>query len=356
MLVLGLETSCDETSAAVVENGRVVRSNVIWSQVAAHAPYGGVVPEIASRQHIQAISQVVRQALAESGVAGPASLGAVAATYGPGLAGALLVGLNFGRGMALALNLPFIPVNHLEGHLHSVWLTTLRDEQPEPDLPMMALIVSGGHTELVLMRGHGDYDVVGRTRDDAAGEAFDKVARLLGLAYPGGPAIQREAQSAADPTRLPRAWLPGTFDFSFSGLKTAVLHRVHDLGGGPASELRGISLPRAEVASIITPEQRANLAAGFQESVVDVLVKKTRDAAEAHDARSVAVVGGVAANRLLRQRMSEAIPLSVHVSTPELSTDNAAMIAGAAWHVPRQDDDVDVAPGLRLATPRVEQE
>jgi N6-L-threonylcarbamoyladenine synthase len=356
MLILGLETSCDETSAAVVEDGRVVRSSVIWSQVAAHAPYGGVVPEIASRRHIQVITRVARQALQEAGVGRAADLGAVAATYGPGLAGALLVGLNFGRGMALCLGVPFVPVNHLDGHLHSVWLRLGPDGGSEPELPMLALIVSGGHTELVLMRDHGDYVLVGRTRDDAAGEAFDKVARVLGMSYPGGPAIQVEAALAQDPVPLPRARLPGTFDFSFSGLKTAVLHRAHELASGrPMTELRGVSLPRVDVAESLSPEQRTNLAAGFQESVVDVLVSKTVQAADHFGACSVAVVGGVAANRRLRERMREMISLPLRISAPDLSTDNAAMIAAAAWFVPKQDDGVDVEPGLRLATRQVAQ-
>jgi N6-L-threonylcarbamoyladenine synthase len=348
MLILGLETSCDETSAAVVEAGRLVRSNIIWSQVAAHAPYGGVVPEIASRQHIQVISTVVRGAVSEAGLDRPGDLDAVAATYGPGLAGALLVGLNFGRAMALGLGIPFIPVNHLDGHLHSVWLAKdLQD--PEPELPLLALIVSGGHTELIIMHDHGRYELAGRTRDDAAGEAFDKVARLLGLGYPGGPAIQEAAIEADGPVHLPRAWLPGTFDFSFSGLKTAVLHAVYEMASGRSPEdLRGRSLPRLDGAANLTAQQRAGIAAGFQESVVDVLVRKTCEAAERYGAQSVAVVGGVAANRRLRENMTAAISLPLRVSPPELSTDNAAMIAAAAWYSPNQADNVDVEPGLRL--------
>jgi N6-L-threonylcarbamoyladenine synthase len=346
-LVLGIETSCDETSAAIVEDGRIVRSNVIWSQVSAHAPYGGVVPEIASRHHVKVITQVAREAMSRAGTK-PKDLHAIGATHGPGLAGALIVGLNFARGMALALGIRFVPVNHLEGHLHSVWLAN-GHSRTSPELPMMALIVSGGHTELVLMKGHGDYSLVGRTRDDAAGEAFDKVARLIGLPYPGGPAIQDEALQAKHPIALPRAWLPGTFEFSFSGLKTAVLHATAEIADPSAStQRRGTSLPGVEAASNLTPLQRANIAAGFQQSVVEVLVAKTRDAAEQNGARSVAVVGGVAANRALREAMMREIPLPVYVSPPELSTDNAAMIAAAAYFVPREDTGVDVEPGLRL--------
>jgi N6-L-threonylcarbamoyladenine synthase len=349
VLILGIETSCDETSAAVVEDGRLVRSNIVSSQIEKHAPFGGVVPEIASRQHVLAITHVVRLALAEAGT-GEGDLDAIAVTHGPGLAGALLVGVSFARGMALGLDVPLIPVNHLEGHLHSVWLATNRPLPSEPQPPMLALIVSGGHTELVLVRGHRDYDVVGHTLDDAAGEAFDKVGRILGLPYPGGPAIQRAAESATDPVVFPRARLPGTFDFSFSGLKTAALHRAYEAATGRnPDELRGTALPRAELDADLSAEQVANLAAGFQESVVDVLVRKTLMAAEAVGARCIAVVGGVAANRALRERFLAASSLPVHVARPEFSTDNAAMIAGAAFFVGHTPHTFDVAPALSLA-------
>lgn len=348
MLILGVETSCDETSVAVVESGRLVRSNVVSSQIALHAPFGGVVPEIASRQHVRAITRVADRALHEAGVV-LEELDAVAATQGPGLAGALLVGLNFARGLALGLEAPFIPVNHLEGHVHSVWLARHQPLPPGPSLPLLALIVSGGHTELVLMRSHGEYRVVGRTLDDAAGEAFDKVARLLGLPYPGGPAIQKAAMQAAEPAPLPRAWLPNTFDFSFSGLKTAVLHAVYRMVEGKSPhETRGRALPQIDVAAGLSPAQVANLAAGFQESVVDVLVSKTLAAAEQFEAAAVAVVGGVAANAVLRERMTQASKLPLSISPPEFSTDNGAMIAAAAYFVPRGEVDVDVLPALKL--------
>lgn len=350
MLILGIETSCDETSAAVVEDGRWVRSNLISSQIALHAPFGGVVPEIASRHHVTAISRVVRQAL-EAGAVEAEDLDGVAVTYGPGLAGALLVGVSFARGFSLGLDLPLRPVNHLEGHLHSVWLSRDPEMQTEPELPMMALIVSGGHTELVLVRGHGEYFVVGHTLDDAAGEAFDKVARLIGLPYPGGPAIQQIAEGATDPLEFPRAWLPGTYDFSFSGLKTAVVHRVYALatGKGP-SQVRGESLPRVDIAEHLTGKQVTNIAAGFQHSVVDVLVSKTIGAAAAHGARTISVVGGVAANRALRERMIAASTLPVVIPALEFSTDNAAMIAGAGYFVPPIARDIDICPGLSLVS------
>jgi N6-L-threonylcarbamoyladenine synthase len=348
VLILGIETSCDETSAAVVEDGRLVYSNVISSQIDSHAPYGGVVPEIASRQHALAIGYVVNLALHEAGVSEEV-LGAVAPTYGPGLAGALLVGLSFARGLALGLGVPLLPVNHLEGHLHSIWLANCLPLPPEPELPIMALIVSGGHTELVLVRGHGAYHVIGRTLDDAAGEAFDKVGRILGLPYPGGPAIQRASASATDPVLFPRAWLPGTFDFSFSGLKTAALHRAYEVSSGrSAHELRGTALPRVDLAENLSSEQVANLAGGFEESVVDVLVTKTIAAAESHDTHSIAVVGGVASNRALRKRFETSSRLHVHIPAPEFSTDNAAMIAGAAYFLRRPAQNVDVSPALSL--------
>jgi N6-L-threonylcarbamoyladenine synthase len=250
----------------------------------------------------------------------------------------------------LALDVPYIPVNHLEGHLHSVWLSRRLPLEPAPRFPLLALIVSGGHTELVLMQDHGRYEVVGRTLDDAAGEAFDKVARLLGLPYPGGPAIQRAAAGATDPVHLPRAWLPNTFNFSFSGLKTAVLHLVYEMVEGKSPhEVRGRSLPRVDVAQGLTAEQSANIAAGFQESVVDVLTAKTAAAADSFAASAVAIVGGVAANARLRQRMTAVIDGPLYISAPEFSTDNAAMIAAAAYFTPLRDEEGDVAPNLSLA-------
>ncbi|HEX6507240.1 MAG TPA: tRNA (adenosine(37)-N6)-threonylcarbamoyltransferase complex transferase subunit TsaD [Chloroflexota bacterium] len=348
MLILGIETSCDETSAAVVRAGRAVLSNVVSSQVDLHAPYGGVVPEIASRQHVRAITLAAERALADAHVS-LAEINAVAATRGPGLAGALLVGYTFGQALALGRDLPFIPVNHLEGHVHSAWLTRDTPAPAEPALPLLALIVSGGHTELVVMRAHGSYELVGRTLDDAAGEAFDKVARLLGLSYPGGPVVQKAATRASAPVQLPRAWLPSSFDFSFSGLKTATLHLVRESAatGGPSR--RNIKREQLDVAPHVRPDEVANIAAGFQESVVDVLVEKTRRAADQYDASSVAVVGGVAANAPLRARLAETITRPLFVASPEFCTDNAAMIAGAAYFV-RPAEAADVESGLELSS------
>ncbi|MGH2441666.1 MAG: tRNA (adenosine(37)-N6)-threonylcarbamoyltransferase complex transferase subunit TsaD [Chloroflexota bacterium] len=344
MLALGIETSCDETSAAVVEDGRRVLSSIVSSQIPHHAPYGGVVPEIASRQHVLAIRGVVALALETAGV-GRNEVQAIAVTQGPGLAGALLVGLSFARGLAMALDVPLFPVNHLEGHLHSVWLSRATPLPDPPPLPMLALIVSGGHTELVVMRDHGDNLVIGKTVDDAAGEAFDKVARVLGLPYPGGPEIERVAATAGHPEALPRAWLRGTHNFSFSGLKTATLRAFRD----HLSVAHRISPENPTGAGqSLPPEEIANLAAGFQESVIDVLVKKSINAAVEHRARSIAVVGGVAANGALRDRMRSASPVPLLVSPPEFATDNAAMIASAGFYLPATRAAIDVLPSLSL--------
>jgi N6-L-threonylcarbamoyladenine synthase len=340
-LILGIETSCDETAAAVVEKGRKILSNVIASQIELHRRYGGVFPEVASRQHILSIIPIIEEAMTGAGV-NWGDLSAVAVTNGPGLAGSLLVGVNAAKGIALAYNLPLLGINHLEGHLYSNWLVT-SGRPPKIEFPVLCLIVSGGHTQLVLVSGHGKYKVLGRTLDDAAGEAFDKVARLLGLGYPGGPAIQEAAAKGnAAAFHFPRAWLKGTYDFSFSGLKTAVLRAVQQCrrnegrptGGQPA----------------VLPVY--NLAAGFQEAVVDVLVEKTRMAAEHFDVKEVLVAGGVAANALLRQEMKARLSRPVRCAPLELCGDNAAMIAAAGyWRLRKKKYagwDLDVLPNLGL--------
>jgi len=328
-LILGIETSCDETAAAVVEDGRGLRSNVIASQFHLHARYGGVVPEVASRHHLEVILQVVDAALADAGAAWR-DLRGVAVTAGPGLAGALLVGVNTAKALAWAHDLPLLGVHHLEAHLYANWLEVPGRPYAEPELPAVGLIVSGGHTDLILMRGHGDYVRLGRTRDDAAGEAFDKVGRLLGLGFPGGPAIERTARDAPArlPLRLPRAWLKGSDDFSFSGLKTAVLHTVRGERGAPPP----------------TP----SIAAAFQSSVVDVLTRKTVDAALREGARCILLSGGVAANAPLRQLLIDRSPLPVFAPPPVLCTDNGAMIAACAHHrfdALRAGPDLDPKPG-----------
>jgi N6-L-threonylcarbamoyladenine synthase len=338
--ILGIETSCDETAAAVIENGRLILSNIVASQAEQHAVYGGVFPEVASRLHIETISSVVATALSEAHV-GLESIDAVAVTRGPGLAGSLVVGLNMAKGLALAAGLPLIGVNHLEAHLYSTWLVA---DEPEPAFPLLCLVVSGGHTELILMRDHLTYERLGGTLDDAAGEAFDKVARLLGLAYPGGPAVQSAAING-DPEafKFPRAWLEGTWDFSFSGLKTAVLREVRQRQPGLKA---GVEAPRPGLPI-------ANLAASFQAAVVDVLVGKTLAAAKELQAKEILVAGGVSANRPLREAFVAKSRLPVRVPPLSLCTDNAAMI-GAVGHwryLAGQRDalDIDVLPTWPLA-------
>ena len=336
--ILGVETSCDETAAAVVEDGRRILSNVIASQVELHAEYGGVYPEMASREHIKAIIPVTEQALEEAHV-GWGDLTAIAVTYGPGLPGSLLVGLNFAKGAALGHDLPLIPVNHLEGHFYAHWLHTEAEggSNEELEFPLLALIVSGGHTELVIAHDHGAYERLGGTLDDAAGEAFDKVARMLDLGYPGGPAIETAAKEGqAYAFDLPRAWLPGTYDFSFSGLKTAVMR-----------QLRPYSGPRP-------PRLIADMAAAFQASVVEVLAEKTAQATEEFNVTAVLLSGGVSANQALRRAVQERVALPVHTLPLVLCTDNGAMIAAAGtYRYPAQERtgtswDLDIEPGLTL--------
>jgi N6-L-threonylcarbamoyladenine synthase len=294
--ILAIETSCDETACAILENGRALLSSTVASQMDIHARYGGVFPEVASRQHVLSIIPVVEQTL----------------TRGPGLAGSLVVGMNMAKGIALGMNLPIIGVNHLEGHIYSSWIYNAGDHMPaEPQFPLMALLVSGGHTEL----NHLTYQRLGSTLDDAAGEAFDKVARLLGLPYPGGPSVQRAAESG-DPTRFkfPRARLDNPYDFSFSGLKTAVLYEVNDL------KKTHTTLPVED------------LAASFQAAVVDVLFNKTIQAARDHNAKEILVAGGVSANRALREAFQSQNEFKVHIPAFSLCTDNAAMIAAAGYY------------------------
>jgi N6-L-threonylcarbamoyladenine synthase len=328
-LVLGVETSCDETAAAVVGNGAAVLSSVVSSQVDLHARYGGVVPEIASRAHVELLTPVVAEALVEAGVTG--STDAIAATIGPGLVGALLVGVSAAKALALVWDVPFVAVNHMEAHLYAALL-----EEPDLKPDLVALLVSGGHTLLIEMKDHGRYRILGSTVDDAAGEAFDKVARFLGLGYPGGPAIQ-EAATAGDPDaiRFPRAMMDGGYDFSFSGLKTAVINYVR------------------KHPDVSTPD----VAASFQAAVVDVLVAKALAAAVESGVEALCLGGGVAANTLLRERTAaEAGAKGLRVVLPSLAmcTDNAAMVAAAGWWRLQADGptplDVGVQPNLALPT------
>ena len=334
--LLALESSCDETAAAVVEDGRLILSNLVASQVDLHAQFGGVFPEVASRQHIRTIYTIVEQALHQAHLT-LADLDGIAITRGPGLPGSLVVGMNMAKGLALGSGLPLVGINHLEAHLYSAWLH-MPDASPAggPRFPLIALIVSGGHTELVLMTDHLTYQRLGATLDDAAGEAFDKVARLLNLGYPGGPAIQSAAAGGhPDAFAFPRAWLEGTWDFSFSGLKTAVLREVRRL------------------EAVANPLPVADLAASFQHAVVDVLVTKTLQAVEKYQAQDILVAGGVSANQALRQTFLDRAACPVHIPPIWLCTDNAAMIAAAGYHrfVNGQRDglDMDVLPNWPLS-------
>ena len=328
--VLGIETSCDETAAAVVVDAKEVLSSVVSSQVELHARFGGVVPEIASRAHVELLTPVVARALVEAGISDD-HVDAVGATVGPGLVGALLVGVSAAKALALVWDVPFVAVNHLEAHMYAAML-----EEPDIELPIIVLLASGGHTLLVLMEGHGRYRLLGSTIDDAAGEAFDKVARYLGLGYPGGPAIDRVAMEG-DPAAIafPRAIMDSGYDFSFSGVKTAVVNYVR------------------KHPDVSTPD----VAASFQEAVVDVLVQKARRAAQAYGAKGMALAGGVAANSQLRTRVLDACMADgLHPFLPsrEMCTDNAAMVAAAAWYRLESDGpsplDTGASPNLRLPT------
>ncbi|MEE8163483.1 MAG: tRNA (adenosine(37)-N6)-threonylcarbamoyltransferase complex transferase subunit TsaD [Anaerolineae bacterium] len=372
-LILGIETSCDETAAAVVEDGQRILSNVVASQIDIHRRYGGVFPEVASRQHILSITPVIEEAMDEARLSWD-DLEAVAVTYGPGLAGSLLVGVNAAKGIALGCGLPLLGINHIEAHIYANWLerkgehfdktsASLRRERsversveplrtgPGIVFPMLCLVVSGGHTELILMSGDGQYRRLGGTLDDAAGEAFDKVGRLLGLDYPGGPAIEQAAQYG-DPTAfdLPRAWLGDSYDFSFSGLKTAVLRIVKTYETKTTRSDEGSRRVAREPASRQLPV--VDLAASFQVAVVDVLVEKARRAAQECHAEQILLAGGVAANRLLRQEMAKRSSLPVLCPPISLCTDNAAMVAGGAYFRYqagyRSGWDLDVIPNQKL--------
>ena len=380
-IILGIESSCDETGAAVVRSGEQILSNVVASQIATHQPYGGVVPELASREHLRAIVPAVRQALAEAKLSYK-DIDAVAVTQGPGLVGALLVGISFAKALAFALEKPLIAVNHIEGHIHAVLLERMKHGDRDLQFPVLALVVSGGHTHLYLAQRDGNcwaYQNIGHTRDDAAGEAFDKVAKLLGLGYPGGPIIDGLAPHG-NPTAIhfPASQLKNRdrnrpheddrrrFDFSYSGIKTAVLRYVetHNLGPAIADRRRalaGIALPKNEDYLRLSDRQTLDLVASFQRSMVEDLTAKTLAAAREYDVQTLFVSGGVAANRELRatfEREAGGEGLPVFFPSRSLSTDNAAMIAAAAYPKFLAQDflpmDFSVEAGLRLGGIRSE--
>ena len=337
--ILGIETSCDETAAGVVEDGRKLLSNVISSQAELHSPHGGVVPEVASRQHVRDLVPVLEQAASYSGF-GLEDIDAIAVTYGPGLAGSLITGVNSAKAIAYSLGIPLIGVNHLEGHIYASWLAKANLEE-DPGFPLACLVASGGHTDLLLMEGHGKYKLVGRTRDDAAGEAFDKAARILGLGFPGGPEIQRVSEGARGDEQLPRAWMKDTLDFSFSGIKTAPLHMAQDRGIYPSPE-DGIDQERMV----------RELASAFQESVVDVISAKLVEMAAKYKVKGLVLGGGVTANARLREEIVKRSPLPVIIPPPILCTDNGAMIAACGYFQYQRGDEtgmgIDVSPGLPL--------
>lgn len=332
LYILGIETSCDETAASVVKNGKEILSNKVASQIESHKRFGGVVPEIASRHHVEQITIVMEEALKEAGL-DFSQLDAIAVTKGPGLVGALLIGVNAAKALAFAHQIPLVGVHHIAGHIYANRLVT------EMRFPLISLVVSGGHTELVLMKEHGSFEVIGETRDDAAGEAYDKVARALNLTYPGGPLIDRLAREGEETIDFPRAWLEdGSYDFSFSGLKSAVINTLHH------AEQRG---------ERYRPE---DVAASFQASVVEVLTKKTVRAAKQYNVKQVLLAGGVAANSGLRSQLQKEVEelKDVELVIPPLSlcTDNAAMIAAAGtvfYEKGKRDGyDMNAYPGLEL--------
>jgi N6-L-threonylcarbamoyladenine synthase len=357
MKILGIESSCDETAASVVEDGRILHSNVVHSQIDIHALYGGVVPEVAARSHIEVINPVVNQALTDAGMTWD-DIDAIAVTYAPGLIGSLLVGTLAARTLAVLKNKPLYPIHHVEAHVYANFLTEVVDGRwnmvggklptKQPEFPMLALIVSGGHSQLVLFKGHGDFELLGQTQDDAVGEAFDKVAKIIGLPYPGGPSIAKAALGG-DPTtyRLPKAKMSGTYDFSFSGLKTAVLRAVQREVGVD------FTFPSHDLAERLNNVQRQNFAASFQRTAIETLVDVTEKAYKDYAPKSVVIAGGVAANQELRRLLSDRLPLSIEYAPMSLCTDNAAMIATLGYYYaqanqPTNPFEVEVVPSLSM--------
>lgn len=342
MKVLGIESSCDETAASVVEDGRRLLSNIVNSQIDIHSAYGGVVPEVAARSHLEVVLPVIEKALTDAESTWD-DIDAIAVTYAPGLVGSLLIGTLAARTLALLKNKPLYPIHHVEGHVYANFLI-----EKAPAFPVLALIVSGGHSQLVLFRDHGDYELLGQTQDDAVGEAFDKVAKIIGLPYPGGPSIARAAESG-DPHAFtfPKARMQGAYDFSFSGLKTAVLRTVQAETGV------GYDFPSHQLPERVSDSLRANVAAGFQRIAVETLVDKAEKAFHDHSPASVVIAGGVAANQELRRQLSERLPLDIEYAPINLCTDNAAMIASLGYYYAQKNDptdprDLEIVPSLSM--------
>lgn len=355
MRILGIESSCDETAASVVEDGRLLLSNVVNSQINIHKIYGGVVPEVAARSHLEVINPVIEQALTDAKLTWD-DIDAIAVTYAPGLIGSLLVGTLAARTLAVTKNKPLYPIHHVESHVYANFITEKRDTlelilpSKQPSFPMLALIVSGGHSQLVLFETHGKYTLLGQTQDDAVGEAFDKVAKILGLPYPGGPSIAEAAlKGDAHAYPLPKARMQGIYDFSFSGLKTAVLRAVqHEVGVET-------SFPSSGLAERLNEAQRLNFAASFQRIAIETLVDKTETAFNDYSPASVVIAGGVAANQELRRQLSDRLPLAIEYAPMALCTDNAAMVAALGYFYaqtkqPTSPMDLEVIPSLSMTS------
>lgn len=353
MKILGIESSCDETAASVVEDGTRLLSNVVHTQIDIHAEYGGVVPEIAARSHIEVINPVIQRALDDAQLTWD-DIDAIAVTYAPGLVGSLLVGTLAARTIAHLRHKPLYPIHHVEAHVYANFITeqasglSLTLPSHQPAFPMLALIVSGGHSQLALFKGHGDYVLLGQTQDDAVGEAFDKVAKIIGLPYPGGPSIA-QAALVGDPKRyqLPKAKLSGEYDFSFSGLKTAVLRAVQREVGVD------FTFPSHELPGLVNDVQRADFAASFQSIAVETLVDKAQRAYRDYSPKSVVIAGGVAANQELRRQLSERLPLDIQYAPMQLCTDNAAMIATLGYYYAQKNQptnplELEVVPSLSM--------
>lgn len=359
MKVLGIESSCDETAAAVVENGTTVLSDVVNSQIDIHKVYGGVVPEVAARSHIEVVNPVINEALSNA-KCDWSDIDAIAVSYAPGLIGSLLIGTLTARTLAIMNNKPLVAVHHVEAHVYANFITktsspvlaTKYGQLPpkQPDFPLLALIVSGGHSQLVLFHGHGDFELLGQTCDDAIGEAFDKVAKIIGLPYPGGPSIAKEAEKGNPLAyQLPKAHLSGEFDFSFSGLKTAVLRAVQKEVGV------SFDFPSHELAGLLNDVQRADFAASFQKIAVETLVDKTVKAYQKYQPKSVVIAGGVAANTELRRVLAERLPITIYYAPISLCTDNAVMVASLGYFMMQARQTIDpysleVIPSLSMSS------